>query len=112
MDLVDLAEELKARGMLLAEAAQDLIAPDWSSRAYAALELLAKRNATVHIDQFLAAFTEKPSHPNAMGQVWRRAIKEHLIIHSGRVKPCDTDVGKHRHQYPVYMSLIYRRDVQ
>ena len=109
-DLVDMAEEYKQRGMTLASVAQDLIAPLWSERAYAALAALARRKNTIHVDDFLLVFTEKPSHPNAFGAVWQRCIRERLIIHSGRVRPCTVDPTKHKHQSPVYLSLIYRRE--
>lgn len=114
-DLVEMAEELeqaerlKRRGMELASVAQELIAPGWADRAYLALLKIARENPTVHIDQFLTAFTEQPSHPNAMGQIWRRALKEHIIVHSGRVKPCSVDARKRAHSYGIYMSLLYRR---
>lgn len=110
-DLVEMAEELRERGMSLAANAQDLISPLWSDRCYAALLKLARTHSTIHVDQLLAAFPEKPSHPNAFGAIWMRAIREHNIIHSGRVKP-SADPTKHRHQYPVYLSLIFRRDAQ
>ncbi len=109
MDLVDLAAELRDRGMTIAEIANELVQPEWSTRAFDALVKLARENATVHIDQFLQAFPERPSHPNAAGGIWRKAIKEHIIIHSGRVKPCTADPQKHLHQYAVYLSLLYRR---
>lgn len=113
-DLVEMAEELeqaerlKRRGMALAEAAQDLIAPDWSTRAYDALVKIARSQATLHVNDVTREFTEAPSHPNAWGSVYMRLIREHMIIHSGRVQP-STDPKHHRHQYPVYLSLIYRR---
>lgn len=109
MDLVELAEELKQRGIFLAQTAQEFVSPLWHDRAYDALVTLARMQASIHIDDYLRAFDEKPSHPNAFGAVWQRAIREHVIIHSGRVKPCTVDPGKHKHQSPVYMSLLYRR---
>src|SRR5690348_2592311 len=101
MDLVELADDLKQRGMLLVQAA----APEWSGRAYVAL---ARRQPSIHVDDMLRAFTDKPSHPNAWGAVWQRAIREHMIIRSERVRACTVDPTKHKHLYPVYMSLIYR----
>ncbi len=108
-DLVDLAEDLKQRGMFLAQVAQEFVSPLWHERAYAALVTLARMSPTIHIDEYLSAFPEKPSHPNAFGAVWQRAIREHVIVHSGRVKPCTVDPTKHKHQSPVYLSLLYRR---
>lgn len=108
MDLVELAEHLRDRGMALAECAQEFVSPLWSERAYAALLKIARRQHHVHVDDVLREFTEAPSHPNAWGAVWHRAIREHNLIHSGRVKP-STDPTKHKHSYPIYMSLIYRR---
>ncbi len=109
MDLVDLAEDLKQRGMFLATAAQEFVSPLWSERAYQAIRRLATRQQHVHVDDLLRTFMERPAHPNAFGAVWQRAIRERIIIHSGRVKPCTVDPTKHKHQSPVYLSLIYRR---
>lgn len=114
-DLVEMAEDLeraerlKRRGMQLASVAQELIAPGWADKAYAALVAIARRQPSLHVDDVRREFSDAPSHPNAWGAVWHRAIREHNIIHSGRVKP-STDPTKHRHQYPVYLSLIYRRE--
>jgi hypothetical protein len=109
MDLVELAEDLKQRGMFLASAAQEFASPLWSERAYFAILALAKMKPTIHVDDVLRAFSEKPSHPNAWGAVYSRLIREHVIVHSGRVKPCTVDPTKHKHQSPVYLSLLYRR---
>jgi hypothetical protein len=109
MDLVELAEDLKQRGMFLATAAQEFVSPLWSERAFNAIVRLARVNATVHVDDVLRFFHEKPSHPNAWGAVYSRAIREHVIQHSGRVKACTSDPTKHKHLSPIYTSLIYRR---
>lgn len=108
-DLVELALALRDRGMSLAEDAQNAISPQWSDRAYEAIVRLAKAQATVHVDDILTTFAERPSHPNAWGPVWKKAIKAKVIEHSGQVRRCTVDVAKHAHNSPVYRSLAHRR---
>jgi hypothetical protein len=108
-DLVELAAELRNRGMSLAQWAQDSKSACWSERAYEAIVAIARLSPTVHVDQVLAIFDDKPVHHNAWGAPWHRAIKDRVIAHSGRVKP-SADISKHRHQSPVYNSLIYGRN--
>lgn len=107
-DLVEMAQQLRDRGMSLAELAQDAASPCWSERAYEALVAVARMSPVVHVDQVLAAFDDKPVSHNAWGSVWMRAIKAKVIVHSGRVMP-SRDVAKHRHNSPIYTSLIYGR---
>jgi len=110
MDLVEMAERLRDGGMKMAAEAQDAENHGWSDRAYIAIKALALTQATLHIDDLLRTFKERPvGHPNAAATPWRRAIKEHLIIHSGRVKKCESDPLKRGHGYPIYLSLLYRR---
>lgn len=113
LDLFSYAEraaQLREAGMALAKGAQDGKDPAWAECAYAAIVAAAKLGPTVHVDNVLAIFKVAPSHPNAWGTVWLRAIKAGIISRTGTVKPCVTDPGKHKHQYPVYASNLH--DVQ
>ena len=105
-DLFDWAASWRDAGMRIAADAQEANAPGWGDEAYAALISIARNQDTVHIDDILATFTEKPKHPNAWGAVWMRAIKNRIIERSGESRPCTKDSGKHKHQYPVYVSLL------
>lgn len=101
------AQNLRDRGMQLAVDAQDQGNFGWSERAYAAIERVAREHTTVHVDDVLQRFTEQPDRPNAWGAVWQRAIRNKVIRHSGRVRPCKVDRRKHAHQYPEYVSLFF-----
>lgn len=93
-------------GMDRARSKQEKLDPVWSGLAFAAIERIAKRQATVHVDDVLTEFTAKPICPNAWGAVWQRAIRLGLITHSGRVAPCKTDKRKNAHLYPIYVSNV------
>jgi hypothetical protein len=69
---------------------------------------VARRQSTVHVDDVLSIFNVKPSHPNAWGAPWQRAIKNGIIERTGTVRP-STDAKKNSHQYPVYRSNILGR---
>src|SRR3990167_7502123 len=103
-DLFSFAEAQRRRdtGMALASLAQDDKQPEWSDLAYAAIVSIARRQATVHVDDVLRTFTDRPEHPNAWGLIWQRAIKANVIERTGQVKPCTVDSRKHAHQYPLY----------
>lgn len=109
MDLFEMAAALRARdiGMVEAEFAETLVNPDFSEIAYAAICRAARSQCEVHVDDVLAICKVKPSHPNAWGAVWMRAIKDGVIERTGRVRPCLSDAGKHKHQYPVYRSGLF-----
>ena len=104
------AERRKQRGMGLAADAQERDAPGFGELAYRHIVRLAQRHPEIHIDLFLSTFEFKPDRPNAMGSVWQRAIREKIIAHSGRVRKCKADPVKAAHSYPVYSSLVYRKD--
>jgi hypothetical protein len=110
-DLVELARDLRDRNMSLAERHQDSASPDWSTRARLALERLARRQPTVHIDDMLLEFTEQPEDHHAWGSVWRNAALAKVIEKPKptEYRPCTVDPKKHAHASPVYRSLIYRR---
>jgi hypothetical protein len=112
LDLFSHAEEAARRrdvGIARAAHAQDIKRPGWSELAYQAIVALARTQAEVHVDDVLRVFVLRPDHPNAWGAVWQRAIRNGVIKHSGRVRPCKVDSGKHLHQSPIYDSLIYGR---
>jgi len=79
--------------------------PELSLGSFAAIVRIAKRQATVHVDDVLRECHVRPKHFNAWGAVWMRAIRTQIIEHTGELRPCRTDGGKHRHNYPVYRSL-------
>lgn len=102
------AAQLRDTGMALARIAQDDKAPEWAALAYEAILKAARSKETVHVDDVLAIFKVVPHHPNAWGSVWMRAIKAGVIERTGMVRPCLSDTGKHKHQYPIYRSMVYR----
>lgn len=110
LTLFDAVQGAAARdaGMALAELAQVMENPDFSTEALNAIRRVARRQETLFVDDVLAECKVKPSHPNAWGMVWVRAIKERVIIATNQVKH-SRDPAKHRHAYRVYRSLQYRR---
>ncbi len=98
---------LRDCGMAVAEAAQERKSPGWSKRYYAAIERRALAYPTVHRDDVSLDFTEEPHHPNAAGGPWQRARRNGILALSGELRET-RDPKKHRHQYPVWLSLIYR----
>jgi hypothetical protein len=105
--LFDWAAHNRDVGMVEAEFAEALTGSDYSEALYAAICHVARRQCEVHIDHVLAHCKVKPRHPNASGQPWRRAIKDGVITHSGRVRPCVSDPIKNLHQYPIYNSGLF-----
>ncbi len=91
-------------GMASAAAAQGAL---FAETAYALLVALARRQEYVHIDDMLRNCDLRPEHFNAWGSVWMKAVRNKVIEHSGRVKPCMVHVRKHKHNYPIYRSLIH-----
>jgi hypothetical protein len=98
---------LRDAGMTVASDAQERAAPDWLERAYQAIVRVALESPSVHVDDVLAIFLERPDHPNAWGSVWTQAIRNGVISRTGRTRETN-DRRKHRHQYPIYRSEIYR----
>jgi hypothetical protein len=45
-----------------------------------------------------------------MGSVWQRALRDDVILHTGRVRKCLADPKKNAHQYPIYQSLVFAAD--
>jgi hypothetical protein len=106
LDLLEWARKDRDAGMSRASDAQDRKVPGWADLAYAAIETVARTQATVHIDDVLRLGIPQPKHPNAMGAVWLRAIRNEIIQRSNQTRPCSVDRRKHAHQYPVYFSRI------
>lgn len=94
-------------GMIEAEFAETLVNPDFAEVAYAAICHVARRQCELHVDDILRFCKVKPSHPNAWGAVWMRAIKDGTISRTGTVRPCMSDPLKHKHNYPVYRSGLF-----
>jgi hypothetical protein len=103
------AKFLRDKGLARSALHTEIADKGFGDRAYAVLVDLACKQSTVHVDDFLSATSLRPSHPNAMGAVWMRAIKNGVLERTGLVRPCAVDKKKHAHQYPVYRSLIFRR---
>jgi hypothetical protein len=108
MDLVDLAEHLRNRGMSLAARAEDFVQPDFAQAAYIAIRAVALRQELLHVDDIRRQCLIEPSHFNSWGAVWMRAIRDGLIERTGQYRK-STDPKKHAHQYPIYLSLIVKR---
>jgi hypothetical protein len=101
------AQAARDAGMIEAEFAETLVNPDFAETAYAAICHVARRQATVHVDDILQHCRVRPSSPNSWGAVWMRAIRDGVIERTGTVRPCVTDPGKHLHQYPIYASGLF-----
>lgn len=106
----DNAEKRKRVGMKLALVAQNEKAPEWAELAYRAIVAIAKQQETIHVDDLIKADLPKPHHPNAWGSVWQRALRDDVIVHTGRVRKCLADPKKNAHQYPIYQSLVFKGD--
>jgi len=102
------AVRLRDVGMVEAELAETLTGSNFSELAYAAICHVARRQSEVHIDDLLRYLKVRPSHPNCMGQIWRRAIKDGVLLKTNTIRPCLSDKGKHLHAYPVYASGLFR----
>jgi hypothetical protein len=105
--LFDWAAHNRDIGMVEAEFAETLVNPDFAETAYAAICHVARRQCEVHIDDLIRYLKVKPSHPNCMGAIWLRAIKNGDIVRTGTIRPCVSDAGKHKHNYPVYRSGLF-----
>lgn len=105
----ELATIRRDAGMAAAADAQERKTPGFGAVAYGAIVAVAKRQATVHVDDVLAECEARPQHHNAWGAVWARAIRDGVIRRSGEVRLCRTDARKHGHAYPVYRSRLFNR---
>lgn len=105
--LFDWAKHRRDAGMTEAAFAEVFTNPDFGEAAYAAICHVARRQCEVHVDDVLRYLKVRPSHPNAFGAVWLRAIRDGVIIRTGTVRPCLSDPIKNKHQYPVYRSGLF-----
>lgn len=105
-DLFEYAQKRRDRGMALAADAQDRVEPTWSDDALRAIETVARRQATVHVDDVLP-LVSPPAHHNAWGSIWLHAIRAGVIVKTDRRRR-STDPKKHAHEYPVYASRLWR----
>jgi hypothetical protein len=108
MDLVELAESLRDRGMSLATDAQEAKAPLWSERAYAALLRVARRQEKLFTDDVRRELQEDPAHYNCWGSIYMRAIRDGVITRTAETRHSAIP-SLHRHRYTVYASNIYGR---
>jgi len=106
--LVD-ARARRDAGMEAAAEAERRDQPEFAPALYAAIAAVARRQATVHVDDVLPLLTVRAQHFNAAGSVWARAIRDGVIVRTGRVRACRTDRTKHAHQSPVYRSMLFGR---
>lgn len=94
-------------GMIDAEFAETLTGSGYCDAVYAAICHVARRQIEVHIDHVLPMVKVKPSHPNANGAPWLRAIKDGTLLKTGMTRPCVSDPLKALHNYPVYRSGLF-----
>jgi len=96
-------------GMVTAEFAEALTGSNFSEVAYAAICHVARRQCEVHVDDILRYIKIKPAHFNAWGGVWRRAIKDGVLLKAPNDphRPCLSDPAKHAHSYRVYQSGVF-----
>lgn len=105
-DLFAFAEAKQRRDTGMARAAEAQ-GPRWAEIAYAAIERVALRQITCHIDDVIREGVPKPHHFNAWGAVWMRAIRAGIIQPCAERRPCTLDPAKHSHAYPVYLSRLF-----
>jgi hypothetical protein len=100
-------ELFRDNGAAAALAAQEEDVPGWAERAFGAIVEIACRRPEIHTDDVTSVFREPPTHFNAWGAVWMRAIKEKIIVRTGNYRR-SSDPKKHAHVYPVYRSRLFR----
>ncbi|MBP2495416.1 hypothetical protein ABID82_002252 [Methylobacterium sp. PvP062] len=101
------AQARRDAGMEAAAEAERRDQPEYAPALYAAILAVARRQSTVHVDDVLPILTVRAQHFNAAGSVWARAIRDGVIVRTGRVRACRTDRTKHAHQSPVYRSMLF-----
>lgn len=105
MDLFAFAEARELRDAGMTQAAEH--SPVFSEIAFQAIKRVARRQIHVHVDDILREDVPTPSHPNAWGPVWMRAIREDIIQRTNQTRQSE-HTKKHSHNYPIYFSLIYQ----
>ncbi|WP_061023935.1 hypothetical protein [Bradyrhizobium sp. CCH5-F6] len=101
------AVQARDAGMIEAEFAEVLSGSSYCDALYAAICYVARRQCEVHADDVLPLVKVKPLHPNAAGSVWRRAMKDGVLLGEVGRRRCATDVVKKAHVYPVYRSGVF-----
>lgn len=96
-------------GMEAAAEAERRGQPEYAAQLAAAILIVARRQALVHVDDVLPLLTVRPRHYNAAGHVWARAIKDGVIVATGRTRQCRTDRRKRAHKSPIYRSTLFGR---
>jgi hypothetical protein len=110
MDLFAFAEAERDAGMKQAVDHANETHPHWSDRAYDFLKRYAKENAEFISedvsDAAIAAGEPQPPTLRAWGQIYRRAVKDDVIIQVG--------AGRSRRRHasicPRWGSCVYRRE--
>lgn len=95
------AREARDEGMDRAERGTDA---EWAEKAYRVLDCLVREQKDhVTADDLWDAGLARPREPRALGPVFRRAVRNRLIEHSGRYAQ-----SRHRHlaPIPVWRSLV------
>jgi hypothetical protein len=108
---------LRDTGMALAADAQEIRVPGWNRMALAAIETVARRQPTVHVDD-VARYCENwlapPASGAAWGSVWLAAIRRGYLVRTGEVRPAGGTYRPHAHKhgraYPVYASKLYAQE--
>lgn len=100
------AQSQRDRGIMRASIAQELNSPGYGERLYQAIVKVAGRQEFLFVDDVRAIFTEQPSHPNANGSPWVRAVNDGIIEKTGRLIQ-SARKSTNAHSYPQYRSKIY-----
>lgn len=110
LTLDDYMQAVAARdaGMALAELAETIRDPDFSTEAMDAIRRVAKRQSTLFVDDVTAECRVTPHHFNAWGAIWRRAMMEG-IIEPTKERRHSRDPRKNAHEYKIYRSLTWGR---
>lgn len=108
------AVALRDVGMVEAEFAEALTGSNFAEVAYAAICHVARRQSEVHVDDVLHYIKVRPKSPNVWGSVWRRAIRDRVLLKlpTDRFRPCLSDPTKHAHEYRAYTSGLFHGAVR
>lgn len=102
-------EAVRARdiGMVEAEFAERLSGSDYCDVLYAAICHVARRQCEVHADDVIPLVKVRPAHPNCAGSVWKRAMKDGVLLGEIGRRKCATDPIKKAHVCPIYRSGVF-----
>jgi hypothetical protein len=91
-------------GVARADAGLD---PAWKQRAREAIEQVAQRQATVHVDDVWELLGEDNGQElRALGAVFRRAERDRVIAMTDRARRTNR-VNSNHHWRPIWCSLVY-----